>query len=399
MKRPILASIVLFGLMTGSAVLAVQAQPGSDIVIGKTIVLHSKLLGEERQLLVRTPEGYDRSRDRYPVLFVLDGRDYFDAAVAIVQYRAACGQFPEMIVIGVSNTDRGRDVTPSRSALDAEGNAAPRFRNSGGADDFLRFFKTELIPYVDGNYRTRPFRIIAAHSLSALFVIHAFLTEPDVFGGYIAISPSLWWDGKILLRRAEESLPGLRAAGRFFFFSIGGLESEMMSGNVQHLFRLFLEYAPAGLRWKLGRLENESHGTQALRALDDGLAFVYVGWEVPLRTIGFGLDAVGSHFKGLRETYGYDIEPSADDLEIYGLTALELKRPGSAVAFFNAAVKLRPSSARGYDLLGQAQEAAGLFKQARSNYELACRKAAADDSALPEYKKHLEDIHKKLPGK
>lgn len=391
--------MVLFGAMTGSAVLAGPAQSGPDVVIGKTIILHSKLRGEDRQLFVRTPEGYDRSRDRFPVLFVLDGRDYFDAAVAIVQYRAACGQFPEMIVIGVSNTDRGRDMTPSRSALDAEGNPAPRFLNSGGADDFLRFFKSELIPYVDENYRTRPFRIIAAHSLSALFVIHAFLTEPDVFGAYIAISPSLWWDGKILLRRAEERLPGLQAAGRFFFFSVGGLESEMMSGNVQHLFRLFFEYAPAGLAWKLDRLENESHGSQALRALDDGLAFIYAGWEVPLRTIGLGLAAVGSHFGGLREAYGYDIEPSADDLEIYGLTALELKRPGSAVAFFSAAVKLRPSEARGYDLLGQAQEAAGLLKEAMASYELACRKAAADDSALPEYKNHLENVQKKLPGK
>lgn len=399
MKRPLLASIVLFGVMTGSAARAGQAQSGMDVVIGKTVVLRSKLLGEERQLFVRTPEGYDRNRDRFPVLFVLDGRDYFDAAVAIVQYRAACGQFPEMIVIGVSNTDRARDMTPSRSALDAEGNAAPRFRNSGGADNFLRFFKTELIPYVDGNYRTRPFRIISAHSLSALFVVHAFLTEPDVFGGYIAISPSLWWDEKVLLRRAEERLPDLKAAGQFFYFSIGGLENEMMSGNVQHLFRLFLEYAPAGLAWKLGRLEHESHGSQALRALDDGLAFVFADWEVPLRTVGLGLDAVGSHFKGLRETYGYDIEPSADDLEIYGLTALELKRPGSAVEFFSAAVKLRPSTARGYDLLGQAQEAAGRIKEAKSSYELACRKAAAADSSLPEYKKHLENIQKKLPGK
>ena len=399
MKRHILAAIVLFGVMTSPAVPAPQAQLGPDVVIGKTIVLNSKLLGEERQLLVRTPEGYDGSRDRFPVLFVLDGRDYFDAAVAIVQHRAACGQFPEMIVIGVSNTDRGRDMTPSRSDLDAEGNPAPRFRNSGGADKFLRFFKTELIPYIDENYRTRPFRIIAAHSLSALFVIHTFLTGPDVFGAYIAISPSLWWDGKVLLRRAEERLAGLKAAGRFFFFSIGGLESEMMSGNVQHLFRLFYEYAPAGLMWKLDRLENESHGSQALRALDDGLAFVYAGWEVPLRTIGLGLDAVGRHFEGLRETYGYDIEPSADDLEIFGLTALELKRPGSAVEFFSAAVKLRPSAARGYDLLGQAQEAAGRIEEARSNYELACQKAAVGDTGLPEYKKHLENVQKKLPRK
>ena len=98
-------------------------------------------------------------------------------------------------MVAVPNTDRTRDFTPTHSLRRREGDDDdPCLKNSGGGDAFLRFLKEELIPEIDRTYRTKPYRIIVGHSFGALLALHALQSEPDVFQGYIAIDPSVFWD-------------------------------------------------------------------------------------------------------------------------------------------------------------------------------------------------------------
>src|SRR3712207_3662198 len=110
---------------------------------------------------------------------------------------------PEMIVVGISNTDRTRDLTPTRVArLPDNPNAG--FPTSGGADKFLKFIETELIPMVESKYRTQPYRALAGHSLGGLFAVHTLVTKPELFNSYIAVSPSLQWDNYEEIDRVKE---------------------------------------------------------------------------------------------------------------------------------------------------------------------------------------------------
>ena len=196
-------------LLCGLAVLlvissaAVAQQPGAGTV--KTLGLKSTVLGEERVILVRTPPGYETNKQSYPVLYMTDGDAHIGHTASTVEFLARNGRMSEMIIVGVTNTDRTRDLTPVKSS---QKNAAGELVNptSGGADNFLKFFETELIPAIEKDYRVQPYRILAGHSLGGLFAIHAMITKPGLFNSFVAVSPSLQWEDGEALKRAEQFL-------------------------------------------------------------------------------------------------------------------------------------------------------------------------------------------------
>src|SRR5262249_11169126 len=164
--------------------------PAQDTQPARRLVVKSEVLGEERVALVRTPAGYDAGEQRYPVLYMTDGAAQRGHTAGTIDFLARLGRMPEMIVVAITNTDRTRDLTPTRAA----GPGGPGPATSGGGDKFLKFIETELIPQVEKTYRTQPYRVFAGHSLGGLLALHAFATRNDLFQAYVAVSPSLFWD-------------------------------------------------------------------------------------------------------------------------------------------------------------------------------------------------------------
>lgn len=273
MRRLLLTGF--FVAVFAAAASPAAAQSGTDIVIGKKIILHSEALKEDREILISKPGSYDKGQDRYPVLYVLDGEANFQYATGIVRFRAMYGLSPNMIVIGIVNTDRNRDLTPTRAKVSWDGKVEDWLKTTGGGDVMLKFIEAELIPYVEAHFRTRPFRLLTGHSFGALFVMHAFLARPDLFNAFIAVSPSFWYDDKLLLKRAEARLSSLPVSDRFLYFSVGGKEEEVQVGDNQRFARLLRETPPAGLKWKYEYLSVDTHGSQGLRGLYNGLEFVF----------------------------------------------------------------------------------------------------------------------------
>jgi predicted alpha/beta superfamily hydrolase len=179
------------------------------VVIGERFTVHSEVLGEDRTLLVATPDGYETAASaRYPVLYLLDGDGHFHHATGVVDFLADNGRMPRVIVVAIPNPSqdaRTRDLTPEHRAELAfpDMRADSVFPTAGGADTFLRFLRDELAPLIDREYRTAPFRILVGHSFGALFNIHALLADPEAFQAHIAISPSLWWDERRLVEQAD----------------------------------------------------------------------------------------------------------------------------------------------------------------------------------------------------
>src|SRR5687768_11748189 len=183
----------LYGLLLVVLVSSVAAQP-------VPIQLESKVLAETRTILVRTPASYARGARAYPVLYMTDGERQIGHTAAVVDFLAREGRMPEVIIVGINNTDRTRDLTPTKVTND------PRFQTptSGGADRFLDFISTEVMPYVEKNYRTQPYRVFAGHSFGGLLAMHTFFTRPELFNSVIAVSPTLTWDDRYVYRRATE---------------------------------------------------------------------------------------------------------------------------------------------------------------------------------------------------
>src|SRR5215213_9568963 len=153
----------LIRLLSGLAVLllissATLAQPGTTTGTVKTLTIKSAVLGEDRVVLVRTPVGYETSKVKYPVLYMTDGDAHMGHTAGTIDFLTRNGRISDLIVVGVTNTDRARDLTPVKSSAK---NAAGELQapTSGGADNFLKFFETELIPEIEKQYRVQPYRI------------------------------------------------------------------------------------------------------------------------------------------------------------------------------------------------------------------------------------------------
>src|SRR5215470_12622336 len=214
LSKHLLSSFAMLLLISAAAF----AQPPTGTV--KQFTIKSTVLGEDRIILVRTPVGYETNKLSYPVLYMTDGDGHMNHTASTIEFLTQNGRIPELIVVGVTNTDRTRDLTPVKST---NRNAAGelQFQSGGGADNFLKFFETELIPEIEKEYRVQPYRIFAGHSLGGLFAIHAMITKPGLFNSYVAVSPSLQWANDEALKRAETFLKNQKELKVTLFVSIG----------------------------------------------------------------------------------------------------------------------------------------------------------------------------------
>src|SRR5579863_361453 len=89
----------------------------NNITIGKIDSLYSKTLSEERKIWVYVPEAASDTSKRFPVLYLLDGDSHFASVVGIIKHLANSSSGPDMIIVGIPNTDRTRDLTPTKSVL------------------------------------------------------------------------------------------------------------------------------------------------------------------------------------------------------------------------------------------------------------------------------------------
>ncbi|MEI9912732.1 MAG: alpha/beta hydrolase-fold protein [Bacteroidota bacterium] len=117
---------------------------------------------------------------------------------------------PKMIVVGILNTDRTRDLTPTH--IDAESphyvsSADSAFyKTSGGGENFIAFIENELMPHIEATYKTAPYKMLIGHSYGGLAVMQTFVHHNNLFNTYISIDPSMHWDNQKLMKQAQKLL-------------------------------------------------------------------------------------------------------------------------------------------------------------------------------------------------
>ncbi len=372
------------------------------IPLGHRTGLRSEVLGEERPLLIRLPRSYEASPTaRYPVLYLLDGDRHFHHVTGIVELLAATGRMPEMIVVAVPNTrDRTHDLTPpvDEAARDPDGRVLSKAHpTAGGADRFLRFLTGELVPHVDARYRTRPYRVLVGHSFAGLFTVHTLVHEPESFHGYVAISPSLYWNNRELVRRAPDALARLAVPGRGLHLTVGA-EGERMRGPARELAQALRKRKPAALTWYYSELSDEDHGGTPLRGAYDGLVFLFSGWRPPHTLLDSGeLAGLEAHYAGLTRRMGYPVLPPEALLHHVGNNHLLAKRIPQALAVFERNAILYPDSLHAHDSLGKALEASGRLQEALERYErVLALGREREDPEVPTYQQRVEGLRARL---
>lgn len=176
---------------------------GQEIATVENVKIHSQELNQEREILIYTPQGYGENKlVNYNVIYVFDSqnREFFDFTHSIISFLTNATK--RYIVVGItspyieeSDYARNNDLLPEMVTEEAKERYG---KYSGNADNFLKYVKNEIVPYMETNYRTLSEKIAVGHSLSASFIIYSLLNEPNLFDDYFAISPNFAFDNKQL---------------------------------------------------------------------------------------------------------------------------------------------------------------------------------------------------------
>jgi predicted alpha/beta superfamily hydrolase len=248
---------------------------GRNVVIG---TLESRVLGEPRQMIVHLPEGYGRDLERrYPVVYVLDGSSQDGHTARTAARLARSGVIPEMLVVGIPNTrgSRERDYTPPFLRRDAERPESPL----GAGDRFLAFLVDELMPKVEREYRTLPFRVLAGHSRGGLLVVYSLIADPGRFDARFAFSAPWWRQDEITVARLRDALSSPSDRKTFLYLSAGDQETERMIRGHRSAVDA-LRQAPPWLRWQAHLTAGADHASNAELSTPAALGALY-GPAVP----------------------------------------------------------------------------------------------------------------------
>ena len=332
-----------------------------------TASLPSKILAEQRDLLIHLPNNYQQNIGlNYPVLYLLDGQRNLNHAAGTLDLLNQSGMAQEMIIIAIENTHRTRDLTPTYDESYNE------WGISGGADSFLDFIEQELIPYVNKNYRTNPFKILSGHSLGGLLAVYALQSRPQLFQAHFAFSPSLWWHDGVILKSAESFFANTTELNGYLYVNLGNESGDMLSAFKQYI-QLLKTHTLKGFRYNADINEQENHSTSALIGQTLAYRHLHVTLQCPKEVVAQGLTAIEQFFNKQSKKYGYQIKPSFRAINQAGYIALNKKDIANAISIFEANVKNYPYKADVYDSLADGLEVNGQFGKALKMRNMAIK--------------------------
>ncbi len=259
---PLFLFLCLFSLN----LFAQNSQDGSE----GFFTIYSNVLDEDRNIRIHLPEGYGSVDKKYPVFYRLDGirgRRITDNLKTIDEL-SRDGSIPEMIVVAIGNTNRNRDMLPIKVS----------FRPSGGADNFLEFISSELIPYIESNYRTAPYKAIYGESNSALFAIYALLLSPEIFNACIANSPTIGWCRDLMYEKTEDFFTARYLKGRRLYMIYGEDDHHRVVSFVPDFVEMIDQKAPEDFKYLCKIVKNTGHVPET--GLNDGLLWNFRGFKI-----------------------------------------------------------------------------------------------------------------------
>ncbi|MCF6407184.1 hypothetical protein L3C95_30085 [Chitinophaga filiformis] len=360
--RKLLLFLLLFPLVT-------PAQIQKNLVsFGQPDSIYSDILKEKRQLWIYSP-GVDTTyfeKPSFPVLYVLDGDGHFASLYTMMQQLSHNGNtaMPQMIIVGITNTNRMRDLTPT---------ADPKMPGSGGSEQFTSFLEKELLPYIDSKYPTAPYRIFSGHSLGGLMVVNTLIHHPGLFNAYIASDPSIFWNDSRILTSVDSLLEHQDFKNKRFYLAIAhtmnrnldtfqvrkdNAMGSLHTSAILQLAEKLRKHSGNHLNWSYKYYDNDYHNSIPFIAQYDGLRFFFREHWFPtylypdnsnadsLRTL------IVDYYKALSKDMGYAVRPYEWEFNQLGYYHLSQKNYAKSRLFFELNIEYFPKSYNTYDSMG-----------------------------------------------
>jgi uncharacterized protein len=347
-----------------------------NIVIGKIDSVQSNILGENRKIWVHVPDAPPNSKERFPVVYVLDGDGHFSSVVGMIQQLSTINgntMCPKMMVVGIPNTDRTRDLTPTHIDANPPFMDSTFSKTSGGGENFIAFLEKELMPHIEEKYPTAAHKILIGHSFGGLAVMQTFVHHTDLFNSYICIDPSMWWDKQTLLKQTEKALAERKFEEKSFYLGIANTlndgetienvqkDTTKESAHIRSILALqkaFEKNKQNGLKYKGKYYPDDTHGSVPLITEYDALRFFFDYFPLKLDMKDYA-DSTGAlankyqnHFANLSQKMGYQLKPDEGEINYMGYDFLGRELFKTAESLFKLNIENYPESYNVYDSYG-----------------------------------------------
>jgi len=339
-----------------------------QIVIGEANSLYSEILQEQREIWIHTPEGIDSTK-QYPVIYVLDASEHFYVVTGMLKQLTPFN-IPESIIVGITNTDRIRDFTPTNVAFQR----GRESKTSGGAHDFIKFIEKELKPYLKSNYPVNNMSTIVGHSTGGLFVVYAYTHHLEVFDNYLAIDPSLWWDKENLVTQSIGLINKSTHQNESLYIAVANSsgidtvkirklnseQTEMLRANLKFHDVLLKNSSQLDFVWDYQG--SEDHGSVVVPGLYNGLRSLFSWYPFPERwrfntpkhyTSEELTEPFFVHFEEMSKRFKREVRPKwqfINDVGFFLLTGHNL--PKKSRAYLEMNLRFYPDESRSYVAMG-----------------------------------------------
>jgi predicted alpha/beta superfamily hydrolase len=266
------------------AVSAVPAWPAEQPALPGYVIPRSEVRtlpvnadGRHYALFVGLPVSYaTEPNKRYPVVYVTDGYWDFHKLTAIHGPLVYDRYAPEFIVVGMGYAGENLNYGDLRRWELSPAPFGVPLDASGRAKDFLDTIEKVFIPLIDKEYRTDPkMRVLGGASLGGLFTLYSMFTKPDLFNGYVAVTPAVLVGDGWLLKYEEEFMKSGKPLNARLYMTVGGNEA---TGFVTPILRMNQRFAPGRypkLAYEFRIIDGERHAGNQLESYNRGLRFVF----------------------------------------------------------------------------------------------------------------------------
>jgi predicted alpha/beta superfamily hydrolase len=358
-KRKVIISFIAIIVILLSAQLAPAQEKAQEqetcFFTGKSVVFKSEILQEDRTINIWLPADYEDSSKSYPVLYMLDADPLFFSKVALTVEELGGEYMPDMMVVGIANVDRNRDMFPN-----ADG-------SKSGADNFLSFITDELQPYINKNYSTADFEILAGQSGSGLFVTYAILSNPSSFNSYFAFSPALGYEEELILKMAQDTFSNFPINYRYLYINYGEHDSDYSLITVPKFMEIVNDKSPKALTTKVDIVPGQGH--IPFTSYYDALRAQFHDYKLTEDILSEGIEAAFSHYSNLSARLGFEIAVPVNALLRIGTLHHENKEYDKAIVAFAKILERNPDHrlanlrmATTYRAMGDLENALKFYK-------------------------------------
>lgn len=326
-----------------------------DFCLCEKQTIKSEILNQERILFVYLPTDYNEDTTiTYPVHYISDAPATSNLYFDLIRLNSIMNDVPQSIVVGLSSDGRNDNLIISNNA-----------------SNYLQFIENEVIPFVEKNYRTNNYKVLAGHSAGGDFVIYTYLKNPKLFNAYIAGSP-----GPIdqLIEFADTLKTDLITEGYRFLYSSVGTNNDTDTTSFRELEKIIKEKADKQHVYHFKINQGESHISNIAINFQNGFLKLYDNWKFQLPD---SLDKpvsqmLKNHYNDLYEKFGY--KPEIGEWEVIYPIMDKLAKRGdfkNAIDILKFCVELYPESDQAYAFLAKAHFDTGKFELGKKHLEKA----------------------------